>query len=262
MTRPRRLPRPLLLLCTGFLFLVFGLAGLLFYFPFGPWLRLRHKDPGERTRAARRIVCSWFGIFVKLCDRLGTVRVVVKNPEAFERPGQIFAPNHPSLIDVVVLLSLLPNGTTVVKKALLGNFFTRAPIRAAGYLANDLGAEALDRAREELASGASFVIFPEGTRTPHDLKPGEAPRLHRGVAVLALETKTPLTPVRITAEPRWLTKEVAWWHLPETPMTLTVEALPSLPVEPHLNRYNGRIVLAARSLMRDCSSALFTPETH
>lgn len=58
MTRPRRLPRPLLLLCTGFLFLIFGLAGLLFYFPFGPWLRLRHNDPSERTRAARRIVCS------------------------------------------------------------------------------------------------------------------------------------------------------------------------------------------------------------
>ncbi len=106
------------------------------------------------------------------------------------------------------------------------------------------------------------MIFPEGTRTPRDLKAGEAPRLHRGVAVLALETKTPLTPVSITAEPRWLTKEVSWWHLPERPMTLTVEALPSLSVEPHLNRYNGRIVLAARSLMRDCSSALFPPETH
>ncbi len=124
MTRPRRLPRPLLLLCTGFLFLVFGLAGLLFYFPFGPWLAFRHKDKTDRTRAARAIVRSWFGIFVKLCGRLGAVRVVVKNPEAFSRPGQIFAPNHPSLIDVVVLLSLLPNGTTVVKTSLLQNFFT------------------------------------------------------------------------------------------------------------------------------------------
>lgn len=253
----RRLARLLLLPATGFLFVVFGLAGLLFYFPFGPWLRFRHKDPTERRQAARRLVAGWFGIFLRLCEALGTIRVVVKNPEALRAPGLLLAPNHPSLLDIVVLLSLLPNGTTVVKESLVHNFFTRAPIRNAGYLPNTLGAEAVEHAREELASGASLVIFPEGTRTPCDLPEGTYPRMHRGIAVLALETDTPLTPVRITARPRWLTKEVAWWHLPDEPMTLTVEVLPSLAVHPYRNRYNDRIVLAARALMRDCSEALF-----
>lgn len=253
----RRLARLLLLPATGFLFVVFGLAGLLFYFPFGPWLRFRHKDPTERRQAARRLVAGWFGIFLRLCEALGTIRVVVKNPEALRSPGLLLAPNHPSLLDIVVLLSLLPNGTTVVKESLVHNSFTRAPIRNAGYLPNTLGAEALEHAREELASGASLVIFPEGTRTPCDLPEGTYPRMHRGIAVLALETDTPLTPVRITARPRWLTKEVAWWHLPDEPMTLTVEVLPSLAVHPYRNRYNDRIVLAARALMRDCSEALF-----
>lgn len=256
----RRLRRVATLLATAFLFSLFGLAGLLFYFPFGPWLFFRFRDASDRRRAARRIVSGWFGLFIRMCEALGTIRVEVRHPEVFLEPGRLFAPSHPSLIDIVVLLSLLPNGTTVVKESLARNFFTRAPIRAAGFMTNNLGAEALERAREELASGASIVIFPEGTRTPHDLAPGETPRMHRGVAVLAIETLTPLTPIRITAHPRWLTKEVAWWHLPEKPMTLTVEPLPSLAVEAHANRYNGRTVLAARSLMRACSAALFAPE--
>ena len=111
------------------------------------------------------------------------------------------------------LLSIVPEATTIVKASLLKNWFTRAPILGAGYIPNDAGPEALGLLEAELSRGVSFVIFPEGTRTP--IRLSEMPKMHRGTAQLALHANRPITPVRITAHPRWLTKDVVWWHLPQ-----------------------------------------------
>ena len=256
----RRLLTPLRLMAAALCFALFGLGGLLFYFPFGPWLWLRYRDPVRRREAARVIVAYWFSFFCRVLSILQLVEIELRNAEALTRPGLLICPNHPSLIDVVCLLAHLPRATTLVKADLKKSLFTRAPIRFAGYLDNAMGAEVLEAARTELARGQSLVIFPEGTRTPVN---ASAPkRLNRGVAALALSTGTPVTPVRISASPRWLTKEVPWMRLPPRAMTLTVEVLPDIPVEGLLDRYNGRISLAARALTRTIGEALFGPSFH
>lgn len=250
-----KLLTPFRLAAAGFCFAMFGLGGLLFYFPFGPALTLLYRDPVKRREAARRIVARWFSFFCGILRLVHTVEIRVVNPEALLRPGLLICPTHPSLVDVVCLLALLPHATTLVKASLKENFFTRAPIKFAGYLDNGMGAAAVDAAREELARGQSLVIFPEGTRTP--LHANADIKLNRGAATLALSTNTPITPVRISANPRWLTKEVAWTHLPEKAMTLTIEVLPDIPVDGLLDRYNGRISLAARALTKTLRETLF-----
>ena len=106
-------------------------------------------------------------------------------------------------------------------------------------------------------AGTAFVIFPEGTRTPSEFPEGEMPRLHRGAAQLALHTGRSITPVRISASPRWLTKDHGWWHLPEKPMTLTFEALPEIPAAPYLDLYNSTPRLAARRFTLALGRELF-----
>lgn len=259
------LTTPFRLAFTAFAFALFGLGGVAFGLLVTPVLAVTAGSEAERRRRARRVVRWWFGRFVAVIESLGLVRVRVKNPEAFMKPGAVFTANHPSLIDVVCLMAIVPEATTIVKASLLRNWFTRSPIRAAGYAANDAGPAALPALAQDLASGAAFVIFPEGTRTPSDLPEGEVPRLHRGAAQLALHTGRPITPVRITAQPRWLTKDRGWWHLPEEPMTLTFEALPEIKVEPYLTLYNSDARRAARRLTQDIGRLLFdrpAPHAH
>lgn len=245
------------LLGTASAFVLFGLGGLIFPFVAAPGYLFGPKDPRSRTLRARRIVRAWFAIFVAVIRGLGLVRVEVKNAGRLERPGLILLANHPSLIDVVCLMSKLGNATTIVKASLAKNLFTRAPIRAAGYVPNDAGPDALQPLLAELDAGTTFVIFPEGTRTPVDLPPGEYPRMHRGAVVLALEARRPITPVRITARPRWLTKDRAWWKLPPEPMTLTFEVLEDLPVDDYQELYNSRPPKAARRLTAELARRLF-----
>jgi hypothetical protein len=89
--------------------------------------------------------------------------------------------NHPTLIDVVFLISLLPNADCVVKRVAC-NPFMRGPVRAAGYISNDDGAGLVDDCIAAVRAGGSLVIFPEGTRSV----PGQPPRLQRGAANIAV----------------------------------------------------------------------------
>lgn len=242
---------------TAFAFGVFGLGGMLFRFAVTPWLSHAERDPEARIRKSRAVVQWWFAKFIAMIRALHLVRVEVSHPERLARPGLVVVANHPSLIDVVCLMSFISNATTIVKAALLKNWFTAPPIRAAGYASNDQGPEALAALAKDLERGAVFVIFPEGTRTPTDLPPGAYPRMHRGAMALALAAQRPVTPVRIAASPRWLTKDRGWWHMPPCPMTISIEVLEDHPVAPLLPLYNQSPSQAARRLCRELEPLLF-----
>lgn len=252
----RLLLAPLRLLLSAGGFLVFGLGGLLFRFPIAPILN-RETDLMRRHRRARLIVQRWFAFFIRLAQILQLLKVEVRNGERLNRPGLLIVANHPSLLDVVCLLSLIPNGTTIVKAALTRNPFTAAPIEAAGYMNNAAGPEILEPILADLDDGASFVIFPEGTRTPTDLPEGVYPKMHRGAAALAFEARRPFTPVRISASPRWLTKDRSWLRIPPVAMTLTFEVLDDIRLDDLQDVYNERPAIACRKLTKTLQTTLF-----
>ena len=105
---------PFRLAFTAFAFALFGLGGIVFGFFLTPWLKMAGGTPEEKKSLARRVVKRWFGLFVSVVTSLGLVRIEVKNPEAFQKKGAILAANHPSLIDIVCLLSIVPEATTIV----------------------------------------------------------------------------------------------------------------------------------------------------
>src|ERR1022692_977693 len=86
-------------------------------------------------------------------------------------PGLVIG-NHPTLLDVVVLISRLPQADCIVKKELWNNMFLRGIVTRAGYLPNDDGPGLVAAALERVKKGRRVVIFPEGTRSlPEGLLP-------------------------------------------------------------------------------------------
>ena len=79
--------------------------------------------------------------------------------------GCLVVANHPSLIDYVMLASVMPETDCMVKSALLKNPFVSGVIRAADYLINDQ-ADALLPANPAAFTARRYDFdFPEGTRT-------------------------------------------------------------------------------------------------
>ena len=198
------------LVATALSFALFGLGGLCLRLVVFPLLSLLPGDAATQRRRARQTVSRLFWWFVQFMYRSGVLTYEVEGSERLGRPGQLIVANHPSLIDVVVLIGLIRDANCVVKQSLWDNPFTRGPIRAAQYISNNGSAEMLDDAADALKQGQTLIVFPEGTRTT----PGQAPKFHRGAASIALRGAHIVTPVVISVTPTTLTKAEPWYRIP------------------------------------------------
>ena len=130
----------------------------------------------------------------------------------------IIAANHPSLLDVVLIASRLPNAVCVTKAALFDRLLFGAAARLAGYIRNDAPLEMVLAARDELRRGAQLVIFPEGSRTvdfPLD-------RFAPGMALIAWRSATPVQTLLIEFSTSYLGKAWPLFRRPALPLTCRI----------------------------------------
>jgi 1-acyl-sn-glycerol-3-phosphate acyltransferase len=188
-------------------FFIFGLDTILLAFVFFPLMTL-FIHPKERfLKLARRLVSFAFRCFVHIMRFIGIVSLDTGDRDAYRRlSSKIVVANHPSLLDVVMLISLIPNADCIVRGSLKRNIVAVVIRRL--YILNSLDFEKLVAACEEsLNQGNCIIIFPEGTRTPRS---GET-RLKKGAARLSLLLGRGIVPVHIGGTDKWgLGKNDPW----------------------------------------------------
>lgn len=229
---------------TGFSFAMFGLGGLfttVFVVP------LLHCLPGGETRRSKRVqrFFHWtFRGYIEMMRLLGLLTYAIEHRDRLDGARLVLA-NHPSLLDVVFLISLLPNANCIVKGPLSRNFFTRVPVRAAGYIFNEAPDDVIEAANRGFASGQSLIIFPEGTRTT----PSKPLNFKRGAAQVAIRTGSDITPVLIYCEPTTLTKNERWYQVPPRRVHFRILVGDRIPIDQYTT--NTGPARGARQLTRD-----------
>jgi 1-acyl-sn-glycerol-3-phosphate acyltransferase len=205
---------------TGSAFALFGIAALaLAAFAF-PLLRVLPGAPHERKRRAQRLIHRSFRAFLAYMQLVGLSEIRVRGLERLrEAEPQLVVANHPSLLDVVILVSLMPQLDCVVKREAWSNPFMRGVVAAAGYIPNDSGEALVDRCVECIEQRNSLLIFPEGTRSPE----GGLGCFQRGAAHTALRSGRPLLPVVIRCDPPTLMRGQKWYDVPPRRMQFSLE---------------------------------------
>ena len=149
-------------------------------------------------------ILQFFGIVT--CEYIGFEKLG-KKPG-----GYIVAPNHPSMWDVVFLLSRLDPMTCVFKAGLIRNPFFIGGAVLAGLIPNTPPIRMIKRASERLNAGRSLLFFPEGSRT---LKQnGVLNPLQRSMGLVAKRTQVPVWPIVVTTDTDYLSKGCPVWRLP------------------------------------------------
>lgn len=195
---------------TGFVFVVFGLGAIFISLTMFPLLRLTAWDRATARRRIQRGMQITFKVYMNLMRSLGILTYSVEGVQRLREPGRLIIANHPTLIDVVFLGSLIPAVDCIVKKGLWRNPFLRWPVSWAGYIPNSEGEELIERCSASLRQGRSLLVFPEGTRTV----PGKPMRVHRGSAHIALVADAEILPVTITCDPITLFRGNPWHRVP------------------------------------------------
>lgn len=199
------------LFATGFSFCVFGLGGFLLGLLVFPLLSLIPGDQIKKRQRAQLCVHYSFYFFIELMHRLGIMTYEINGLEKLNRPGQLIIANHPTLIDIVFLISRIPAASCIVKEQLWHNPFTRGPVINAGYISNGNSEKMISDCVACLKTAGTMIIFPEGTRTKAD----KEYKFQRGAARIALQANAIVTPVTLSCNPSTLTKAEKWYQIPE-----------------------------------------------
>ena len=227
----------------GICFFIFGLGSIVIGSAVFPIILLVYKSEKQRKIFANTIYVSW-RVFIWLICSLRLIKLncpVQKQLKSVH--GTIVIANHPSLIDVVILVSRIPNSICVVKESLFKNIFVRKVIGNT-YLSNTMTPkEFIARGKDILSKGYNIVIFPEGTRTV----PNKPIHLHRGFAHLQIETGADILPIHITNTPSILGKTQKWWNIGEKPSVYDIISKPKIS-------YNGEKIQDKRKMAMDITN--------
>jgi len=221
------------LCATGMSFALFGLGGLLLWALVFPAQRLLGGDAATRQRRARLTVHRSFRLFIYFMRITGVLTLDFQNRQQLGKAGQMIIANHPSLLDVVLLIGYVKDANCIVRHGLAQNPFTRGPIAACGYITNDESAQMLEKAANVLREGQTLIVFPEGTRTV----PGATPRFHRGACAIALRGASCITPVLIQMQPLSLAKGEPWYSVPPRRIHYRLSPAEAMDLEPWRTQY-------------------------
>lgn len=150
-SRVNRLGR---LVGTAISFGSFGLGALGLSLIWFPLLWLCCREAAVRQRWAQATIRFCFRLFLRLMSALGVMSYRIDGAELLQQDeGCLLVANHPSLLDYVLLASVLPRCDCIVKQALWRNPFVAGVVRAAGYLPNVAPERLLPLCEQQLTAG-------------------------------------------------------------------------------------------------------------
>lgn len=183
-------------------------------------LAKRLYSPENREENCRRLIHRSLGAFLTFMQVSGVLKVTVTGQENLRKTGgALIIANHPTLIDFIAIVGLIPEVNCLVKKSLVDHFFVRGAVRSSGYIVNDDPVNTVDSASRMIQGGTPVVIFPEGTRSP----PGGLRKFKRGAATIANATGCDVIPIYITMNPPTLMKGQKWYEIPPQRAHLTLQ---------------------------------------
>lgn len=172
--------------------------------------------PASRGRALGRYAIM--GIFRLYLATLSLSRRFSFDLEALDalrdEPSLIIAPNHPCLLDALMVISRLPNVACVLKAELMNNIFLGAGARLARFIRNEPVRRMIRLAVRDFDCGSHLLLFPEGTRTTsRPINP-----LKGSIGLIALHAQTPVQTVLIETNSEYLGKGWSFFRKPPMPI--------------------------------------------
>jgi 1-acyl-sn-glycerol-3-phosphate acyltransferase len=143
----------------------------------------------------------WAGIKgVTFFVRAVGVRVRVKGLEHIPQGACLFAANHTSSADAPAIVGAIPRRVVVLLKEslfkwpIVGQAFQAVRFIPVKRGAREAGIASVEKAAEAMKAGQSFLIYPEGTRSPD----GRLQEFKKGAVIMAIKAGVPIVPMVCT----------------------------------------------------------------
>ena len=162
---------------------------------------------------------TW-GVFINLLKHLGLIQLDIKNPKKLrEITNKIIVATHPSFIDILILGSIIPRSTCIVKGALVNNFVISNLVKSIFITKNTDIETFCTETNKMLELGFNLIIFPTGRRH----RKNEYPKIQKGAALAAINSRKNIVPVKIYTDRDFLFVNQPFWAVSDKIVTFSIE---------------------------------------
>lgn len=215
---------------------------------------------GLGTAVGRRGIMSGFRLYTWSLSMTRSYHLDLTAIDSLKGgPPVVLAPNHPCLIDALLILTRHPNIVCVMKSALMRNLFLGAGSRLARYVSNDSPRQMVKESVAHLRLGGVLLLFPEGTRTT------QAPinRLVGSVGLIAKQAGVPVQTLIIETDSPYLSKGWPLFRRPSLPITYRVRLGKRFEPPQEVGTFTAELDAYYRSELRQALQARWlSDETH
>jgi 1-acyl-sn-glycerol-3-phosphate acyltransferase len=157
----------------------------------------------------------WAGVKgVMFFVRAAGVRVRVEGLERIPPGVCLFVANHTSAADAPAVVGAIPRRISIILKEslfkwpIVGQAFRSAHFIPVNRKSHESALAGVEKATEALRSGQSFLIYPEGTRSPD----GRLQNFKKGAVVMAINAGVPIVPMACSGAHRVMEKRSLVMH--------------------------------------------------
>lgn len=186
-----------------------------------------------------------WGLRVSL--RLGGIHVRAEGLENIPPGVCVFTANHVSNVDPVAAIVVIPRRVSLLAKREIYRIpIVASALRVANIVPVDradreAAVASVDQAVQLLKQGISFLVFPEGTRSPD----GRLRPFKKGTFLMAIEAGVPVVPVSLVATQKLLRKGA--WAI--RPGQMTVRFGPAVDASKYTVEQRGELLGRVEALV-------------
>jgi len=222
--------------------ILFGLTCLVWSLPASLLHHILPRRLGQPL--GQFMIMIGFRFFIGVMRMSGVLRTDLSALERLcHERAIVIAPNHPTMLDAVLMMSRLPRVVCITKASIWDNIFYGGSVRLAGYIRNDVPLPMIRRAAQAVRGGCQLLIFPEGSRTTAD----PVDPFHRSFAVLAKAAGAPVQAVFIEAGSPYLRKGWPLARRPRLPLVYRIRLGPRFEAVGDPARFGERLEACFRA---------------
>ena len=178
-------------------FVVFGFATIFMGYVCFPLIKLFVSDKQKRLFKYSLFVRTAWQIFVKYLKLIKIISVKTNDLDKLKNiKNSVIVTTHPSFIDGVVLLSIIPNATCLVADRLAENWLTQNIVKSMFVISGVPVEDIVKQTDKMLENGLSVMIFPSGKRHLAN----EYPKIRKGAALISMSANKDIIPIKMTTD--------------------------------------------------------------
>lgn len=235
-------------------FLIFGIGAIVMGNIIFPLIKFMLPKKYKLNAYSNLVQKSW-RCFVKFLSLIKIIDVKVEDIEKLKNiKNSIIVSTHPSFIDGVILISLIPKTTCIVAQRLSKNLILKNIVNTMFIPSSDSLDDIVDNSIKMLDEDFNVLIFPSGTRH----KANEYPKIRKGAALIGIKSKRDILPIKLTTDIEFLQINEPIYKPIKKRVEYHVEALQKISISEYINAYEDDELAQKREITKKISNCLYS----